>query len=331
MRFARGATPLHAGSRYHAPMRKLDFDDLHLFTRVAALGTLSAAARERDVPVSQVSRTLARIERACGARLIHRSTHGLAVTPEGETFMRYCLQMLGTLDDLQGEFASQAGQPSGWVRVAASTVVAEYLLVPSLPGLHQRHPLLRVELQVQDTLSDLSQGGIDIAIRSGVPTTGTMVARRIGTLARSLYATPAYLQAHGTPTHPDDLRHHQLIANSAVPSLNHWPFLVDGQPAVMVADACWRADSTGVTASLALQGLGISRMATLVALPLVQRGLLVPVLAEFVDEQPSPLYALTLSRRHRLPKIKACIDHWAAWFAAADAVHASTDSVAPRP
>ena len=310
-------------------MRKLHFDDLHLFTRVAALGTLSAVARERDVPVSQVSRTLVRIEQACGARLIHRSTHGLAATAEGETFLRYCLRMLGTLDELQGEFASQAGHASGWVRVAASTAVAEYLLVPSLASLHQRHPQLCVELQVQDTLSDLSQGGIDIAIRSGVPTSDTMVARRIGTLARSLYATPAYLHAHGTPTHPDELRHHRLIANSAVPSLNHWPFRIDGQGAVVVADACWRADSTGVTASLTLQGLGISRMATLVALPLVQRGLLLPVLAAFVDEQPTPLYALTLTRRHRLPKIKACIEHWANWFAAADVQQVDTAQALP--
>src|SRR5678816_4441048 len=66
-------------------MDSLGFDDLRLFSRVAALGTLSAVARERDVPVSQVSRSLSRIEKACGARLIHRSTHGLALTAEGQT------------------------------------------------------------------------------------------------------------------------------------------------------------------------------------------------------------------------------------------------------
>src|SRR5689334_24625447 len=72
------------------PMDNLAFDDLKLFARVAALGTLSAVARERDVPVSQVSRTLSRIEAVCGARLIHRSTHGLALTTEGQTFLDYC-------------------------------------------------------------------------------------------------------------------------------------------------------------------------------------------------------------------------------------------------
>ena len=103
-----------------AAMTGLTFDDLLLFARVAALGTLSALARERDVPVSQVSRTLARIEKTCGARLIHRSTHGLALTPEGETFLGYCHRIAATLEELEGEFATQAGEPSGLVRVAAS-------------------------------------------------------------------------------------------------------------------------------------------------------------------------------------------------------------------
>ena len=70
-----------------------------------------------------------------------------------------------------------------------------------------------------------------------------------------------------------------------------------------------------MTTQMALQGLGIARVAKLVAEPLVQRGLLVPVLTAFEDEQPSTIYAVTLSGRHRLPKIKACIDYWAAWFA----------------
>ena len=76
--------------------------------------------------------------------------------------------------------------------------------------------------------------------------------------------------------------------------------------------------STAITARLALQGLGIARLATVVAEPLVRQGLLAQVLADCVDLQPSPIHAITLARKHRLPKIQACIDHWAQWFAAAE-------------
>lgn len=295
-------------------MRDIRFEDMHLFARVADLGSLSAVARERDAPVSQVSRALARIEQSCGARLVHRSTHGLTLTAEGQTFLDYCRRITGALDELEGEFAQQSSQPSGWVRVASSSVVAEYLLIPSFDSLQQQHPQLRVELVVDDRMADMARDGIDIAIRTGPPLTDTVVARPLGTLARALYATPGYLQAHGVPRQPGDLCQHRLITNSAVTFLNHWPFLVDGVPEVLVAEGHWRSGSTAITARLALQGLGIARLATVVADPLVRQGLLAPVLAHCVDLQPTPIHAITLTRRHRLPKIQACIDHWATWF-----------------
>jgi DNA-binding transcriptional LysR family regulator len=297
-------------------MRDIRFEDMHLFARVADLGSLSAVARERDAPVSQVSRALARIEQSCGARLVHRSTHGLTLTAEGQTFLDYCRRITGALDELEGEFAQQSSQPSGWVRVASSSVVAEYLLIPSFESLQQQHPQLRVELVVDDRMADMARDGIDIAIRTGPPLTDTVVARPLGTLARALYATPGYLQAHGVPQQPGDLRQHRLITNSAVTFLNHWPFLVDGVPEVLVAEGHWRSGSTAITARLALQGLGIARLATVVADPLVRQGQLAPVLAHCVDLQPTPIHAITLTRRHRLPKIQACIDHWATWFSA---------------
>ncbi len=80
-------------------MKDLAIDDLQLFARVAALGSLSAVARERDAPASQVSRALAHIEKICGARLIHRSTHGLSLTPECGTLLVYCQRISGLVRD----------------------------------------------------------------------------------------------------------------------------------------------------------------------------------------------------------------------------------------
>jgi DNA-binding transcriptional LysR family regulator len=303
-------------------MNDLAFDDLKLFARVAALGTLSAVARERDVPVSQVSRSLSRIEKICGARLIHRSTHGLALTREGETFLDYCRRLTATLEALEGEFATRAGEASGLVRVAASTVIAQYLLLPSLASLSERHPLLRVELEVSDRLVDMARDGIDIAIRTSGTLPETMVARKIGNLGRALYAAPAYLARAGTPAHPDALRQHRLITNSAATNLNHWPFIVEGGPLTLAAEGFWRSNSTGLAASMVLQGLGIGRLATVAAEPLVEQQRLVAVLPEFVDKQPVPVYAVIASARQRLPKIKACIDHWADWFGRSHATRA---------
>jgi DNA-binding transcriptional LysR family regulator len=296
------------------PMDGLALDDLKLFARVAALGTLSAVARERDVPVSQVSRTLARLEKTSGARLIHRSTHGLALTAEGETFLDYCQRIAGTLEELEADFATKAREASGLVRVAASTVVAQYLLLPSLAGLHARHPRLRIELEVSDRLVDMAREGIDVAIRTATALADSTVARQMGTLGRALYASPAYAAQHGLPAHPADLRQHRLIANSAAPHLNHWPFLVDGAPIKLPIEGFWRSNDTGLVANMVLQGLGIGRLSTLVAEPMAAQGQLVRVLPEFIDPQTVPIYAVTAGARQRLPKIKACIDYWAGWI-----------------
>ncbi|HEX2547121.1 MAG TPA: LysR substrate-binding domain-containing protein [Ramlibacter sp.] len=296
-------------------MRNLQFDEMALYARVAELGSLSAVARERNVPVSQVSRTLSRLEKACGARLMHRSTHGLSLTEEGRTFLDYSRRALDTIEELEGEFAARSGEPSGLVRVAASTVVAQYQLVPSLPELARRHPRLQVQLEVNDRIVDMARDGIDIAIRSAITLPDTAVARQIGTLGRALYAAPAYVQAHGLPAHPTELAQHVLVTNSGVPRLNDWPFLVDGEALHFAALGRWRANDTGMAAAMVLQGLGIGRLATLVGDVLVAQGLLVPVLPQYVDLKPAPVHALTAGARHRLPKIKACLDFWTEWFA----------------
>jgi DNA-binding transcriptional LysR family regulator len=302
-------------------MDKLAFEDLRLFARVAALGTLSAVARERDVPVSQVSRALARIEKSCGARLVHRSTHALALTAEGETFLGYCLRLTDTFESLEGEFASQAREASGLVRVAASTVIAQYLLLPSLPSLNERHPAVRVELEVSDRLSDMARDGIDVAIRTATALPDTMVAREIGGLGRALYASPAYASRAGLPRQPEDLGQHRLVTNTAATQLNHWPFAREGRGFKRAAEGFWRTNDTGLAANMVLQGLGIGRLATVVAEPLAADGRLVRVLPDWVDTQPVPIYAVTASARQRLPKIRACIEHWAAWFGRHSARH----------
>ena len=146
---------------------RLQLDDVALFTRIAELGTLSAAARERNIPVSQVTRSLARLEAACGVRLMHRSTHGLSLTDEGDTMLAYGRRLLDTTAELSGEFSGKISGPSGWVRVAVSLVIAETVIAPSLAGLYQRYPQLHLDLRVDDRVADMVRDGIDIAVRTG--------------------------------------------------------------------------------------------------------------------------------------------------------------------
>jgi len=301
---------------------QLQLDDVALYTRIAELGTLSAAARERNVPVSQVTRALARLEACCGVRLLHRTTHGLSLTDEGDTFLTYARRLLETTEELGSQLSGKLDGPSGWVRLSVSPLVAQAVIVPSLNGLYQRYPQLQVDISADDRIADMAREGIDIAIRTGSPSSETLVAREIGSYGRALYAAPAYLAIHGTPQHPDELARHRLIGNSASPILNRWPLAGDGLRDVLQVQGHTRTDNSAVIMALARQGVGIARLGDLLARPYVKRGELVPVLQDHFIDTRVPMYAVMLQERHRLPKIRACIDYWAQWLAGMSAAGA---------
>jgi DNA-binding transcriptional LysR family regulator len=289
-------------------------DDLQLFARIVELGTLSAAARERDVPVSQVTRALARLEAACGARLLHRNTHGLSLTAEGDTVLTHGRRLLDAAAEMQGELSGSG--PAGWVRLSVSPVLAQAIVVPSLPTLYRRHPALHVEISADDRIVDMAREGIDVAVRSGVPGGDNLVARPIGALRRALYAAPAYAAEFGLPASVADLDRHRLIGFSGNPALNHWRSGSGKRATEYQVRGHTRTDNTAIMLALVVQGVGIARLIDLVAEPMVQRGELVRVLPGAFDIPAVPVYAVMLHERHRLPKLRACIEHLAAWVAA---------------
>jgi DNA-binding transcriptional LysR family regulator len=294
---------------------RLQLDDVALFTRIAELGTLSAAARERNIPVSQVTRSLARLEAACGVRLMHRSTHGLSLTDEGDTMLDYGRRLLDTTAELSGEFGGKISGPSGWVRVAVSRVIAETVIAPSLAGLYQRYPQLHLDLRVDDRVADMVRDGIDIAVRTGTVGDDALVARQIGEFERIVVASPAYLKRFGTPQTVAELDQHRLIGYSANPEMNRWPLRNSDKDAAYQVHGHTRSDNVVLILRLACEGAGIGRLMDQLAAPLIRRGELVPLLQDQIDSQRVPIYALMLRERHRLPKIRACIDYWMKWLA----------------
>lgn len=292
----------------------LSLDDFALFARVAELRNLSAVARERDVPPSQVSRALARLEARCGVRLVHRSTHGLSLTEEGDAVAAHGARLLEEARHLEGALDERRGEPSGLVRVATSAVFAGFLL-PTLEPLLARHPRLRVELAADDRLVDLVRDGVDIAIRTGPAGGDGLVSRPLAMQTRSLYAAPAYLDRHGAPADIDALAAHRLIANSANPALNRWLLRRGAEVVAFRVDGTLRTDNTGVVLAMALQGLGIARLNDHVAAPHVAAGRLRPVLEAVAVREPVPIAAVMLPARQRLPKVRACVDHFVQVFA----------------
>ena len=292
----------------------MNLEDVQTFQRVVDLGSLSAAARERDVPVSHISRAITRLESLHKVRLLHRSTHALSLTEAGQALLEHGKRMLLNLADLQADFAANQAHISGTVHIGISPAMAQYVIVRSLPALAQRHPQLSVELHADDRSVDIVRQGLDLAIRTGPLGSDNLVARPIGEHGRRLYAAPSYAKQYGLPKTADDLQHHKTVTNSILPAYNRWPFIVGGKPLVITPRGFYRANSTGVIMTMALQGLGIVRGNTAICEPLVARGELVRVLDNVVQYEAVQINAVMLQERHRAPKVRACIEFFAQWL-----------------
>lgn len=290
--------------------------DLRTFVRVTELGTLSAVARERNLPVSMVSRAVSRLERAYRVRLLNRSTHGLSITPEGELFLAHARRIVDSLADLSSELDIRSAEPVGLVRLSVSQVMGDAQVVPSLPRLQARHPHLRVDVLADDAMVDLVTEGIDIAVRTNQVINDTLVARHVGEYGRALYAAPAYVAAHGEPAHPDELAKHRCVAHSARAVLNRWNFRVGRKRQEHAVQAWYRANDSAILLSMTRSGLGIGRLNTAIAGPFVDRGELIEVLPRFRDPTRYPIYLMMLADRHRLPKTRAVADHLAELYGA---------------
>ena len=197
------------------------------------------------------------------------------------------------------------------VRVCVG-LVAQAVIALGLPGPYERHPGLHVDISADDRIVDMARDGIDVAIRTGTLASDNAVARSIGQLTRSLYAAPSYVKRFGAPHDREALTQHRLLTNSASPTLNRWARRSDSVE--VVARGHTRSDNTAVIVALLLSGVGIARIVDVVALPLVKSGALVPILADEFATDPVPMIAVMLQERHRLPKVRACIDHWADWI-----------------
>lgn len=203
--------------------------DIRLFVESARLGSLSAAGRKLGLSPAAASARLSKLEALLRARLFERSTRHLRLTNEGQVYLAHCQEALNALDD--GRAALQAGTSTarGKIRLSATSDFGRHMLKGWLDEFMARYPDVTLALTLSDSLSDLIQDEIDLALRFGVPADGSVVARRLADNRRVLCAAPAFLAAYGMPERPADLaRMPSIVLTSAPGSPVEWRFERDG-------------------------------------------------------------------------------------------------------
>ncbi len=183
------------------------------FVRVVEAGSYAEAARRAGTTTSAVSKAISRFEREHGLQLLHRSTHSLSLTAEGEALLDEARNAACGLERLEA-LLSRTGErgEEGRVRISAPPGFARACLLPALPALRRRHPGIRLDVRANYRTVDLAEEGVDLAIRGGslggVP---GHYGRRLFSFAWRVYAAPDYLACRGTPLTIADLSAHDLV------------------------------------------------------------------------------------------------------------------------
>lgn len=234
-----------------------DLVALRLYTRVARLGSFSAAARESGLAQSQVSRMIAELEAVLGARLLSRTTRAVVPTEAGLEFLARMEPILAAVDDAENS-VRETGELRGLLRIGMPSTMGIRVVIPRLSAFTERHPMLHLELMLEDQWQDMVKEAVDVGIRVGNLPDLAGTARQIGTMHRVIVASPAYLARHGTPTVPTDLEHHRIVGGPAGAQVSSWQFERDGERASINLNPQFSTNDTAGALAAAAGGLGIA-------------------------------------------------------------------------
>src|SRR5258708_36373727 len=203
-------------------------NEMSIFVRVVERGSFAAAAGDLGLAPAAVSKLISRLETGVGVRLLNRTTRRLSLTAEGEVFLGRSRKILDEIEAAESEIASSRRAVQGHLRVHAFPTFAVDHLSAALPEFLARYPRITFEFLVTNRTVDLSEDNVDVALRVGSLNDAAFVARKIADLTQVVCASPAYLAAHGAPTHPRDLTQHACLTLSHVPESRTWSFNVAG-------------------------------------------------------------------------------------------------------
>ena len=284
--------------------------DIRLFVEAANLGSLSAAGRKLGLSPAAASARLVKLEGALGTQLFERTTRKLRLTDEGGIYLAHCQHALQTLDDAHAALHAGRATVSGRLRVSATSDFGRHVVKPWLDEFNALHPDVSISLMLSDSISHLLQDEIDLAIRFGTPETGTMVAKRLAENRRALCASPAYIESHGMPGHPDELAEHAFILLSSAAGLaNDWSFKRDGQTTTFSAplNRARETNDGAVAREWAMEGCGVAMKSIGDIGADLREGRLRILLPEWRCPDV-PVNGLFQRNRHMAPRVRALLD-----------------------
>lgn len=285
---------------------------MEAFVRAADGRSFSLAARQMRLSKSVVSRQIAALEAALGARLLQRTTRTLTLTEAGRLYLDRARRVLAEVEDAERSVGQLSDAPRGQLRVSAPMSFGFLHLAPAIPAFLARHPDVTIDMSLTDRFVDLVEEGFDVAVRIGRLRDSSLIARRLAPSRLVVCGSPDYFARRGVPRTPADLAGHECLHNTNIPE--QWSFALPGGGVQMVdITARLSANNGDALQAAAREGAGLVYLPSFIVGRDLQAGRLRSVLDEFTMVGAT-VNAVYPHARHLSPKVRVFVDFLAERF-----------------
>lgn len=285
---------------------------LRVFCAVVEAGSLSAAADRLVVQPPAISKSLARLEKLLGKRLLNRTTRAIEITQAGRYVYTEGLKQLLALEVLLENVGAFDQAPAGTLTITASPAIGEYLIAPSLADFVRQYPQVAVDLLLSNTLVRLPSQNIDVAIRSSQALEdSTLTSRKLFEVTRVVVASPAYLERAGIPQEPEEIAHHACLNFRHRELYDQWDYFRHNVRHELATRTAFSANSYAALKTLCLRGMGVARLFEYQVKEALKHGELVRI-AGHVDWGRQSIHAVYHGRLADSPKLQAFLAHFCA-------------------
>ena len=289
-------------------MANTEVQELEIFVAVVKHGNFSKAAEELKIATSVVSRSIQKLEKKLNVKIFNRTTRKMNLTQEGEWLYQQAIDIIDKLANVESHLRNTHEYPQGTIRIDAATPFALHAIAPVIPGFKTQFEKINIVLTSSESIIDLIDRNVDIAIRIGELRDSTLKARRLGDSYRKMYASPEYLKTHGRITKVSDLTQHRCLGFLKPEKLNTWPVVTENGDWMTVKPEII-ADNGETLKQLAIQGCGLACISSFTAKQDVQAGKLVCVLEEETRLVPVPIYAVFYSDNEINLRVRSFLDY----------------------
>ncbi len=290
-------------------MERGELNDLLAFEAVARERSFTRAAALLGMSPSALSHAMRGLEDRLGVRLLARTTRSVAPTEAGERLLQSLRPALSGIEEGLEALREWRDNPSGTVRITTFAYAARVVLLPKLPSFLLAHPDIRVEVNIDDGLTDIVASGFDAGIRLGEAVAKDMIAVKLGPDLRTvLVGTPEYFKRYPPPLTPNDLDRHACIGYRLTTSggLLPWEFEKDGKEIKIYTSGPLVANDSDLPAAAVRAGAGLGYMMEHEVADEIASGKLIQVLGDWCPAFPG-FHLYHPSRRQSPPALRALI------------------------